>query len=219
MGSSPSRQVNNAIGRIIFITRRIGPATDWLPDERALHATELAAGHHASRRAHASLRSTQDGSEDRRSRPRNELRLTNGWRDERANGCRGREIVCRSESCGSSKKRTESFYYFLFFQIAHAIQFKGTVQLIAAKSRQALMSWRWLYIWRLYFSFVRDLRSRGNLLSDTEFGDPLGKRPARGDLLKAWGSREGRDNRGSWEGAWGSPGGILPLAWVCHSHQ
>ena len=32
----------------------------------------------------------------------------------------------------------------IFFssQIAHAIQFKGTVQLVAAKSRQALMSWR-----------------------------------------------------------------------------
>ena len=60
--------------------------TNRLPDERTLHATELAAGHHASRRAHASLRSTQDGSEDRRSRPRIELRLTNGWRDERANG-------------------------------------------------------------------------------------------------------------------------------------
>ena len=60
------------------------------------------------------------------------------------------------------------------------------------------------------FSFVGDLRSRGDLLSDTEVGDPLGDRPARGDLLKAWGSPEGRRNRGSWEGAWGSCGGILP---------
>ena len=86
------------------------------------------------------------------------------------------------KKCGRSKRERN-----MFFQIAHAhaIQFKGTVQLIAAKSRQALMSWRWLYIWRLYFSFVRDLRSRGNLLSDTEFGDPLGKRPS------AWGSPEG----------------------------
>ena len=67
-----------------------------------------------------------------------ELRLTNGWCDERANGCQGREIVCRSEKMRQIKKRTEYF----FFQIAHAIQFKGTVQLIAAKSRQALMSWR-----------------------------------------------------------------------------
>ena len=63
------------------------------------------------------------------------------------------------------------------------------------------------------FSFVGDLRSRGDLLSDAEVGDSLEDRPARGDLRKAWGSPEGRRNRGSWdwEGAWGSPGGILPM--------
>ena len=83
----------------------------------------------------ACVRSTQHVSEDRRSRPRIELRLTNGWCDERANGCQGREIVCRSEKMRQIEKRTESFFF-------SAIQFKGTVQLIAAKSRQALMSWR-----------------------------------------------------------------------------
>ena len=74
-----------------------------------MHATELGAGHHAGRRAQASLRSTQHVSEDRRSRPRIELRLTNGWCDERANGCQGREIVCRSEKMRQIEKRTEYF--------------------------------------------------------------------------------------------------------------
>ena len=108
--------------------------TNRLPDERTLHATELAAGHRASRRAQARLLSTRDDSEDRRSRPRIELRFTNGWRDERANG----EIVCRSESCGSSKRERNLF----FLEIVYAIQFKGTVQLTSAKSRQPLMPWR-----------------------------------------------------------------------------
>ena len=61
------------------------------------------------------------------------------------------------------------------------------------------------------FSFVGDLRSRGDLLSDAEVGDSLEDRPARGDLRNPWGPPEGRRKRGSWEGAWGSPGGILPM--------
>ena len=58
--------------------------------------------------------------------------------------------------------------------------------------------------------FVGDLRSHGDLLSDAEVGDSLEDRPARGDLRNPWGPPEGRRKRGSWEGAWGSPGGILP---------
>ena len=41
----------------------------------------------------------------------------------------------------NSAARKENGIFFSS-QIAHAIQFKGTVQLVAAKSRQALMSWR-----------------------------------------------------------------------------
>ena len=115
--------------------------TNRLPDERTLHATELAAGHRASRRAQARLLSTRDDSEDRRSRPRIELRFTNGWRDERGNG----EIVCRSESCGSSKRERNLF----FLEIVYAIQFKGTVQLASARFSQPLMSWRCIHVYSI----------------------------------------------------------------------
>ena len=108
-----------------------------------------------------------------------ELRLTNGWCDERANGCQGREIVCRSEKCGSSKRERN-----LFFQIAHAIQFKGTSAYCSQKSPGLNV-----VAMALYLAFIFQLRSGSP--EPWESPERHRIRGSSGEAPSAWGSLEG----------------------------